>query len=117
MMQSGRTDVLYRGAIHCARTVIQNEGARALYKGALSNVLRATGGALVLVLYDEIQAVILPIFGLKWRWLVGNGVDQKICLRKKIFKAEFGFPLYMLDLTSALRMQKLAQKIACFSVT
>ncbi len=64
MMQSGRTDVLYKGAIHCARTILHNEGVRALYKGAMANVVRATGGALVLVLYDEIQAVIVPALGM-----------------------------------------------------
>jgi len=44
------------------------------------------------------------------------GRSKFLCKRKNTFKAEFGFPWYMLDVTSALRMQKLAQKIACFSV-
>jgi solute carrier family 25 (adenine nucleotide translocator) protein 4/5/6/31 len=32
----------------------------AFFKGAFSNVLRGVGGALVLVMYDEIKAVINP---------------------------------------------------------
>ncbi|XP_062514171.1 ADP/ATP translocase 3-like [Corticium candelabrum] len=55
MMQSGRSDVLYKGTIDCWRKIYQNEGGRAFFKGAFSNVLRGTGGALVLVLYDEIK--------------------------------------------------------------
>jgi solute carrier family 25 (adenine nucleotide translocator) protein 4/5/6/31 len=55
MMQSGRTDVLYKNTWDCAVKIVQGEGIRAMYKGALSNVFRGTGGALVLALYDEIQ--------------------------------------------------------------
>lgn len=54
MMQSGRSDTLYRGNIHCIRKIIAEEGMRALYKGGASNLIRATGGALVLALYDQI---------------------------------------------------------------
>ncbi|VDM24162.1 unnamed protein product [Toxocara canis] len=39
----------------CAMKIIKNEGFTALFKGALSNVFRSTGGALVLAIYDEIQ--------------------------------------------------------------
>lgn len=35
--------------------IIRNEGPRAFYKGALSNVFRGVGASLVLVLYDELQ--------------------------------------------------------------
>lgn len=55
MMQSGRSDVLYKGTIDCWRKIYRIEGGSAFFKGALSNVLRGTGGALVLVLYDEIK--------------------------------------------------------------
>jgi solute carrier family 25 (adenine nucleotide translocator) protein 4/5/6/31 len=55
MMQSGRTDILYKNTWDCAVKIVQNEGPRAMYKGALSNVFRGTGGALVLAGYDEIQ--------------------------------------------------------------
>jgi solute carrier family 25 (adenine nucleotide translocator) protein 4/5/6/31 len=57
MMQSGRqgSDVMYTGTIDCFNKILKQEGAGAFFKGALSNVLRGTGGALVLVFYDKIQ--------------------------------------------------------------
>lgn len=55
MMQSGRKDVLYKNTLDCAKKIIKNEGLAAMFKGALSNVFRGTGGALVLAIYDEIQ--------------------------------------------------------------
>lgn len=55
MMQSGRSDVLYKNTWDCAVKIIKNEGPSAMFKGALSNVFRGTGGALVLAIYDEIQ--------------------------------------------------------------
>jgi len=55
MMQSGRKEILYTGTLDCWRKIAAQEGPTAFFKGALSNVIRGTGGALVLVLYDEIQ--------------------------------------------------------------
>jgi len=57
MMQSGRKggEVMYTGTIDCWKKIAKNEGTGAFFKGAFSNVLRGTGGALVLVMYDEIQ--------------------------------------------------------------
>jgi solute carrier family 25 (mitochondrial adenine nucleotide translocator), member 4/5/6/31 len=57
MMQSGRkgADIMYTGTIDCWRKIAKQEGTNAFFKGAFSNVLRGTGGALVLVLYDEIK--------------------------------------------------------------
>ncbi|CAD5212871.1 unnamed protein product [Bursaphelenchus okinawaensis] len=55
MMQSGRKDILYKNTYDCAVKIIKNEGMSAMFKGALSNVFRGTGGALVLAIYDEIQ--------------------------------------------------------------
>lgn len=55
MMQSGRGDLLYTGTIDCFKKIYQNEGGKAFFKGSLSNVIRGTGGALVLVFYDKIQ--------------------------------------------------------------
>ncbi|KAI6180551.1 ADP/ATP translocase [Aphelenchoides besseyi] len=58
MMQSGRKDILYKSTLDCAKKIIKNEGVSALFKGALSNIFRGTGGALVLAIYDEIQKFI-----------------------------------------------------------
>lgn len=58
MMQSGRKggDIMYKGTLDCWAKIAKNEGGSAFFKGAFSNVLRGTGGALVLVMYDEIKA-------------------------------------------------------------
>jgi len=60
MMQSGRAkaDIMYKNTLDCWVKIGKTEGARAFFKGALSNIFRGTGGALVLVFYDEIQKFI-----------------------------------------------------------
>ncbi|XP_039274624.1 ADP/ATP translocase 3-like [Styela clava] len=57
MMQSGRSkaDIMYKGTFDCWSKIYKNEGGGAFFKGAFSNVIRGTGGALVLVLYDELK--------------------------------------------------------------
>ena len=57
MMQSGRkgSEIQYTGTIDCFGKILKNEGIKAFFKGAGSNVLRGTGGALVLVFYDTLQ--------------------------------------------------------------
>ncbi|XP_028923409.1 ADP/ATP translocase 4 [Ornithorhynchus anatinus] len=55
MMQSGESDRQYRGTWDCFVKIYRREGPGAFFRGAFSNVLRGTGGALVLVLYDKIQ--------------------------------------------------------------
>lgn len=64
MMQSGRkgADIMYKNTVDCWRKIAAQEGGSAFFKGAFSNVLRGTGGAFVLVLYDEIQML---LFGTK----------------------------------------------------
>lgn len=61
MMQSGRSkaEIIYKSTAHCWATIAKTEGTGAFFKGAFSNVLRGTGGALVLVLYDEIKTLIV----------------------------------------------------------
>ena len=58
MMQSGRAkeDMLYDGTADCFRKIYNQEGGKAFFKGSLSNVIRGTGGALVLVFYSKIEA-------------------------------------------------------------
>ncbi|CAN0474252.1 unnamed protein product, partial [Rangifer tarandus platyrhynchus] len=57
MMQSGRkgADIMYTGTVDCWRKIAKDEGPKAFFKGAWSNVLRGMGAAFVLVLYDEIK--------------------------------------------------------------
>jgi len=60
MMQSGlaANERLYKSTMDCWGKIYKSEGGGAFFKGAFSNVLRGTGGAFVLVLYDEIKAVL-----------------------------------------------------------
>jgi len=58
MMQAGRGEILYTSSFDCARKLAAKEGGSAFFKGAFSNILRGTGGALVLAFYDEIQKII-----------------------------------------------------------
>ena len=51
---------MYKNTLDCAKKIIANEGMSAMFKGALSNVFRGTGGALVLAIYDEIQKYLYP---------------------------------------------------------
>lgn len=57
MMQSGRpvAERQYKNTLDCWVKIAKTEGSNAFFKGAFSNVLRGTGGAFVLVLYDEIK--------------------------------------------------------------
>jgi len=53
--------------MECFVKIAKNEGTKAFFNGAGSNVLRGTGGALVLVFYDSLQ----KYFGLEG----GSGGD------------------------------------------
>lgn len=53
MMQAGRATRNYENGRDCIRKIWRQEGGRAFYKGGLSNVLRGSGSAFVLVVYDE----------------------------------------------------------------
>lgn len=60
MMQSGKPlhERPYKSTAHCWATILANEGPTAFFKGAFSNVLRGTGAAFVLVLYDEVKKLL-----------------------------------------------------------
>lgn len=60
MMQSGlkKRDVMYKNTLDCWVKTAKAEGVGAFFKGSLSNILRGTGGALVLTLYDKIKEAI-----------------------------------------------------------
>merc|ERR1712151_928879 len=55
MMTSGQGEKLYNGTIDCFQKILQREGGAAFFKGCLSNVIRGTGGALVLTFYEKVQ--------------------------------------------------------------
>ena len=58
MMQAGGKEKLYDGTIDAFRKIAAKEGTGAFFKGAFSNVLRGVGGAVVLVMYDELKVML-----------------------------------------------------------
>jgi len=46
---------IYNGMSDCFSKILAKEGPKGFFKGALANILRGTGAAIVLVLYDEIM--------------------------------------------------------------
>ena len=50
-----KAEQMYKGMADCASKIMKAEGAGGFFKGALANVLRGTGAAIVLVMYDEIM--------------------------------------------------------------
>merc|ERR1711988_1771322 len=50
-----KSEQIYSGMADCAKKIMKTEGAGGFFKGALANILRGTGAAIVLVLYDEIM--------------------------------------------------------------
>jgi len=61
MMQSGNKELMYTGTLDCFAKIAKNEGGKAFFKGALSNIFRGAGASLVLVMYDEMQAYFAPV--------------------------------------------------------
>ena len=55
MMQAGKKEVLYSSTLDCWAKIFQKEGFKGFFKGALTNAIRGSGGAIVLVAYDEMQ--------------------------------------------------------------
>lgn len=60
MMQAGAAEKMYKNTADCWVKIAKNEGMRAFFKGALTNAIRGSGGAIVLVMYDEIQKYLNP---------------------------------------------------------
>lgn len=60
LLQAGQpfNERKYRNNWDCWRKILQQEGVSAFFGGANANVIRATGGALVLVLYDRIRKLL-----------------------------------------------------------
>lgn len=54
IMQSGKCEqtLQYNNMIDCVKTIIQKEGFKGFYKGALINIYRSYGSSLVLIFYD-----------------------------------------------------------------
>jgi len=50
-----KSEQIYTGMADCFKKILAKEGPGGFFKGALANILRGTGAAIVLVLYDEIM--------------------------------------------------------------
>uniref|UniRef100_A0A0D6R5F8 ADP/ATP translocase n=1 Tax=Araucaria cunninghamii TaxID=56994 RepID=A0A0D6R5F8_ARACU len=55
MMQSGLEHPVYKNTRDCWKKIYKTEGVKSFYRGAVSNMFRSTGAALILVMYDEIK--------------------------------------------------------------
>ncbi|KAJ2125923.1 ADP/ATP carrier protein [Coemansia sp. RSA 720] len=55
MMQSGRAEKLYTGSFDCFRKLYAEAGIKTFFHGNMLNIIRGTGGAVALVLYDMLQ--------------------------------------------------------------
>jgi solute carrier family 25 (adenine nucleotide translocator) protein 4/5/6/31 len=79
MMTSGGKDAgKYKSSIDCGAQILKNEGLKAMYKGAGSNILRGLAGALVLVGFDYTKG-----YYLEWKYPELRG-------KKREVKIQFG---------------------------
>ncbi|CAI5996414.1 unnamed protein product [Closterium sp. NIES-64] len=53
--QPGRKIVVFKSTWACWKHVYRQEGVLGFYKGLFSNILRGTGAAFILVMYDEVR--------------------------------------------------------------
>eukprot|EP01125_Pyxidicula_operculata_P008055 TRINITY_DN2726_c0_g1_i1.p1 TRINITY_DN2726_c0_g1~~TRINITY_DN2726_c0_g1_i1.p1 ORF type:complete len:309 (+),score=66.09 TRINITY_DN2726_c0_g1_i1:23-949(+) len=49
---------VYKGTVDCFKKIFRDEGTLAFFKGAWANAVRTVGSAMVLVMYDQMQAFI-----------------------------------------------------------
>jgi solute carrier family 25 (adenine nucleotide translocator) protein 4/5/6/31 len=78
MMTSGKNAGKYKSSIDCGTKVLKEEGVKAMYKGAGSNILRGLAGAMVLVGFDYCKN-----YYLEWKYPELKG-------KKKEIKISFG---------------------------
>jgi len=73
MMTSGKHAGKYKNSMDCTRKILKDEGVKAMYKGAGSNILRGLAGALVLVGFDYCKG-----FYLDWKYPESKGKRGEI---------------------------------------
>jgi solute carrier family 25 (adenine nucleotide translocator) protein 4/5/6/31 len=73
MMTSGKHAGKYKNSIDCTQKILREEGVKAMYKGAGSNILRGLAGALVLVGFDYCKN-----FYLEWKYPELRGVKKEV---------------------------------------
>jgi hypothetical protein len=57
MFQIGRSKIHYKNTVDFWKKIAQTEDSGAFHKVALSNVIRCSGGASILVLFDQFKKV------------------------------------------------------------
>lgn len=57
MMQTAGVERKYNNALDCCVKIIRSDGYLGLMKGNASNMVRAIGSSLCLVLYDELKRI------------------------------------------------------------
>jgi solute carrier family 25 (adenine nucleotide translocator) protein 4/5/6/31 len=59
MLQSEKpvAERLYKGSVHCFKSVLAKEGLKGMYKGMVPELFRGVGGSLVIVAYDRIKVI------------------------------------------------------------
>jgi len=65
MMLTSGTGRHYPSSFHCLKEILKYEGKSALLVGSTANVLRGTGGALILAGFDHLKTVYL-----KWKFMI-----------------------------------------------
>lgn len=58
MMEAGREQRLYKSSFHCFKTMVMTEGYRGFYRGLSANLIRGMGTSILLVMYDEVRALL-----------------------------------------------------------
>jgi solute carrier family 25 (adenine nucleotide translocator) protein 4/5/6/31 len=53
-----QAEQIYSSMADCVTKIMAKEGPGGFFKGAMANIVRGTGAAIVLVMYDEIQNAI-----------------------------------------------------------
>ena len=46
---------IYKGTIHCAKTIVSTEGIQGLYKGLTADIVRGAFAAMVPLIYTKIK--------------------------------------------------------------
>jgi solute carrier family 25 (adenine nucleotide translocator) protein 4/5/6/31 len=46
---------IYKGTIHCAKTIVTTEGIQGLYKGLTADIVRGAFAAMVPLIYQKIK--------------------------------------------------------------
>jgi len=46
---------MYKGTMHCCKTIVQTEGFQGLYKGLVADIVRGAFAAMVPLIYQKIK--------------------------------------------------------------